>query len=203
MNLIENLYLGWNPLTHTVDCTSPVWDTVELRHDTGAHIVSTGAEHHSCPNEVCGHTDTFGRVQLRLLCKDCGTVYTISGEGLTEVCTHTSLTGWGQQPREVGGVWLWPGQPAIPGGEPHDYLVTRDQAETVTTANLYGLITRYRDADHTPRWLAGALPDTDGAHQVHSLRWRYSSNGLADLAAAAAWIAGADTRTQRPLVVAV
>ncbi|WP_405924907.1 hypothetical protein [Streptomyces sp. NBC_00035] len=203
MQLIEDLYLGWQPLTHTDTCPRPVWDTVELRHDEGGRIVQTGADHHACDNDDCSHADTFGRVQLRLLCKDCGTVYTITGEGLTQVCTHTSLTGWGQKPTQVGGVWLWPGQPSVPGGEPHDYLVTRDRADTVTTDNLYGLITKYRDADGAPRWIAGALPDRDGAHHVSSLRWKHRSAGLHDLAEAAAWIADASTRPQRPLVVTV
>ncbi|WP_405925473.1 hypothetical protein [Streptomyces sp. NBC_00035] len=203
MQLIEDLYLGWQPLTHTDTCPRPVWDTVELRHDEGGRIVQTGADRHTCDNDDCSHANEFSRVQLRLLCKDCGTVRTITGEGLTEVCTHTSLTGWGQKPTRVGGVWLWPGQPAIPGGEPNDYLVTRDQAAAVTTDNLYGLITKYRDADGAPRWIAGALPDRDGEHYVHSLRWRHRSTGLTDLAAAAEWIATVHAQPQRPLVVSV
>jgi hypothetical protein len=203
MHLIEELYLGWQPLSHTPDCARPTWDVVELRHDEGARIVQTGAERHACTNDSCSHADLFGRVQLRLLCRDCGTVRVVTGEGLTHVLSSVSATGWGQAPRELHGVWLWPGQPAIDGGEPHDYLVTREQTTTVTTGNLHGIITGYRDATGTVRWIAATLPDPDGAHQVHSLRWRYSSNGLADLDAAAAWIASADTRTPHPLVVAV
>jgi hypothetical protein len=203
MQLIESLYLGWSRLDHPADCPRPTWDVVEILHDEGGRIVQTGAEHHACANDTCSHADSFGRVRLRLLCRDCGSVRTITGEGLTQVCTHISLTGWGQAPRRVGGVWLWPGQPPAPGREPHDYLVTREQVDAVTTESLYGIITRYRDAEGTPRWIAGALPDPDGAHQVHSLRWRHRSTGLADLDAAAAWIAGAETRAQRPLVVAV
>jgi hypothetical protein len=203
MQLIENLYLGWSPLDHPADCPSPTWDVVEMRHDDGVRIVQTGAERHACANDGCFHTDTFGRVQVRLLCRDCGSVRTISGEGLSLACTDTSLTGWGQTPRQIGGVWLWPGQPAAPGCEPHDFLVTREHADAVTTESLYGIVTRYRDADGSPRWIAGALPDPSGKHQVHSLRWRYRTSGLTDLTEAAAWIAAADTRTQRPLVVSV
>lgn len=203
MHLIEDLYLGWQPLSHTVDCPQPTWDVVEERRDEGARIVSTGAEHHGCPNDVCSHDDTFTRVQLRLLCHDCGTVRTVTGESLTHMVSSVTDSGWGQAPTKNHGLWLWPGQPVIQGGEARDYLVTREQAATVTTENLYGIITRYRDASGAPLWIAGALPDTNGAHQVHSLRWRYSSNGLDDLDAAAAWIAAAETRTHRPLVVAV
>jgi hypothetical protein len=200
MQLIEETYFGWDPYTHTVNCPNPTWDEVQVRRDEGARPVATGDQPHTCTNSMCSHNTGFGRVQLRLMCRDCSTVYTITGEGLTEVCTHTSLTGWGQPPRQVGDVWLWPGRPAIPGGEPHQYLVTR-QATTVTAATLYGIITGYRDADGTPRWIAGAVPDEDGAHQVSTLRWRHSSRGLAKLEDAAAWIAGTDAA--RPLVVAV
>lgn len=203
MQLIEDIYLGWQPLTHTIDCANPVWDTAEVRRDEGAHHVQTGAESHACVNDGCGHANTFGRVQIRLLCRDCHTIYTIAGEGLGTACTTTSLTGWGQPPRQVGGVWLWPGQPADAQHQPHDYLVTRGHADQVTAANLLGLITRYRDADGTPRWVAGAELNAGGAHQVHSLRWTYRSAGLADLADAAHWVATAQDRAQRPLVVAV
>ncbi|WP_328439318.1 hypothetical protein OHA71_23560 [Streptomyces sp. NBC_00444] len=202
MQLIEETYFGWDPLTHTVDCPNPSWDTVELRRDEGARPVATGDQLHACANAMCSHATAFGRVQLRLLCRDCSTVHTINGEGLTEACTHTSLTGWGQAPRQVGDVWLWPGRPAVAGGEPHQYLVTH-QAATVTPETLYGIVTRYRDADGTSRWIAGAVRDDQGEHQVSSLRWRHRSAGLTELDAAAEWIATIDTAPQRPLVVAV
>ena len=202
MQLIEETYLGWDPLSHTLDCTNPTWDTVELRRDEGVRPHATGAEPHACVNDQCSHASTFGRMQLRLLCRDCGTVRTITGEGLTEVCTHTSLTGWGQGSRQVGEVWLWPGRPAVPGGEPTQYLVTRQPA-AITLGTVYGIITRYRDADHTPRWIAAAVPDEDGAHQVSALRWRHSSRCLAALEDAAAWITDAELTAARPLVVAV
>jgi hypothetical protein len=201
MQLIEETYFGWDPYSHTVDCPNPTWDEVQVRRDEGARPVATGSEPHACTNDMCSHATAFGRVQLRMLCRDCGTVYTITGEGLTEVCTHTSLTGWGQTPRRVGEVWLWPGRPVIKGGEPHQYLVTRQPA-AVTPTTLYGIITRYREADGTPRWLAAAMPDEDGAHQVSTLRWQHAARGLAALEDAAAWIASADQHVARPLVVA-
>lgn len=202
MELITETYFGWDPLTHTVGCPSPVWDTVEIRRTEGVRPRAIGADRHACPTEHCGHGDAFGRVQLRLLCRDCGTVYTVSGESLTEVCTHTSLTGWGQSPTRCGDVWLWPGRPAAPGHDPHQYLVTR-QAVAVTKDTLYGIVTAYRDASGAGRWIAGAEPDDNGAHQISTLRWRHSSNALDSVADAAAWIADAETRTHRPLVVAV
>lgn len=200
MQLIEETYFGWDPLTHTIDCPNPTWDEAQVRRDEGVRPLAAGAERHVCANDMCSHATAFGRVQLRLLCRDCGTVRTITGEGLTEVCTHTSLTGWGQAPRHIGEVWLWPGRPAIAGGDPTQYLVTRQPA-AVTASTLYGIITRYRDADGTPRWLAAAVPDKDGAHQISTLRWRHSSRGLAELEDAAAWIT--DAETVRAVAVAI
>jgi hypothetical protein len=203
MQLIEELYLGWTPFTHLVNCPSPTWDVAEVRHDVGTRPVRTDAEDHACPTEGCDHSNTVGRARVRLLCRDCDTVYTLTAEGLGAGCSTTSLTGWGQPPRQTGGVWLWPGQPTGPEQEPHDYLVTRDHTAAVTPSNLYGLITRYRDTDGAPRWIAGAHPDPDGAFQVHSLRFRYRSGGLPNLAAAARWVADAETRAHRPVVVNV
>lgn len=202
MDLIETVYFGWNPLAHAEGCTNPVWDDAQVLHSEGVRPGIAGDEHHACANGICSHADTFTRVQLRLLCTTCGTVHTISGESLIQVISHTSATGWGQPPIQMGEVWLWPGRPTIAGGQPRQYLVTR-QAATVTPDTLYGLITGYRDADQTPRWIAAAVPDEQGAHQVHSLRWRHASRGLAALEDAAAWIADAELRAVRPLVVAV
>jgi hypothetical protein len=203
MQLIEDIYLGWSPLSHGPACERPVWDKVEIRYDQGARIVQTGAEHHTCTNADCSHGDLFGRVQLRLLCRDCDAVCTITGESLTKVFTPGSDSGWTRTPRKVAGVWLWPGQAAGPGGEPHDFLVTREKADAVTTETLYGIITRYRDADGAPRWIAAALHDPDGTHQVHSLRWRHRTSGITELTEAAGWIAAAESRTQRSVVIAV
>ncbi|MGW6210991.1 hypothetical protein [Streptomyces sp. NPDC055109] len=202
MQLIESLYLGWSPLSHGPGCPSLTWDSVEILRDEGGRIVQSGAERHACANADCSHTDTFTRVQLRLLCRDCSTVRTITGENLTDDPISIEDSGWGLAPREVSGVWLWPGQPVISGGEPNDYLVTRT-ADGVTTENLYGIISGHREADNIRRWIAAALPDPDGPHGEHSLRWQYRTAGLADVAAAAAWIAGAETRALRPLVVSV
>ncbi|MEU1276504.1 hypothetical protein [Streptomyces sp. NPDC005799] len=202
MDLIETVYFGWNPLAHAEECTNPVWDEAEVIHAEGIRPGVTGEDHHACSHDICSHTDVFEHVQLRLLCRTCQTVHTISGESLTLAISHTSATGWGQPPRQNGELWLWPGRPVIAGGEPHQYLVTRQPA-TVTTETLYGIITRYRDADGTPRWLAGAVPDEAGAHQISTLRWRHASRGLAALEDAAAWITDAEQTAARTLVVAV
>lgn len=203
MHLIEDLYLGWQPLTHTLDCPTPAWDVAELRFDDGIRRVGAHVEPHACATEGCSHADGFPRVQLRLLCRNCQTVYTVSGEALSTLCTTTSLTGWGQPPRQVAGVWLWPGQPADAEHQPHDYLVTRDRVTQVTPANLAGIITKYWDSEGRPRWIAGADLNPDGAHQIHSLRWTHRSAGLETLDEAVRWVATDRQQLQPALVVAV
>ncbi|MDX5569358.1 hypothetical protein PYK79_47285 [Streptomyces sp. ID05-04B] len=202
MDLIAETYFGWKPLAHAPACPNPIWDDAQVLHSEGVRPGSYGAIRHACEHGDCMHADVFERLQLRLLCSDCGTVITLSGENLVQVISHTSATGWGQPPTETAGVWLWPGRPVVEGGQPHEYLVTR-QAQTVTPDTLYGIITAYRDTEGRRLWIAAAVPDPDGAHQVSTLRWRHASNGLTNLDQAAAWIADAELRARRPLVVAV
>ncbi|MEV1020673.1 hypothetical protein [Streptomyces sp. NPDC050264] len=201
MELITETYFGWTPYPHTDTCPHPVWDAVEVRHDEGAHPIATGAEPHACPNDMCDHGPTFPRVRVRLLCRDCSTVHLLVGEGLTQATTTVAATGWGQAPSRWGSVWLWPGRPVVKGGEPSQYLVTREPNE-LTTATLCGIITGYRDATGARRWIAGVQPDSDGAHQIDTLRWRHASRGLDSLEVAAEWLATTDKHGRR-LEVAV
>ncbi|MFE3855227.1 hypothetical protein ACFXPN_29350 [Streptomyces griseorubiginosus] len=204
MDLIETVYFGWNPLAHAEGCTNPVWDDAQTMHSEGIRPCAGSDQPHGCvKGDDCTHRDTFDRVQLRLLCTTCGIVHTLSGESLVHVISHTSATGWGQPPIQMGEVWLWPGRrSATAASEPHQFLVTR-QAATVTRETLYGIITSYLDSEYKPRWIAAAVPDEAGAHHVSSLRWRHASRGQAALEDAAAWIADAELTAPRTLVVAV
>src|ERR1041385_6020211 len=58
------------------------------------------------------------------------------------------VTGWGEPPTPVAGVWLWPGRPPVRGALPWEYLVTRDSNHIPTPDTVYGIITGYRDAHH-------------------------------------------------------
>ncbi|MET9100002.1 hypothetical protein [Streptomyces antibioticus] len=203
MDLITETYLGWTPYPHKPGCPSPEWDDIQYRHTQAIRPDSYHPDHpHTCTNATCGHNNTYPRTELRLLCRTCHTVHLIAGEALTQDTTDTAATGWGQPPTALAGLWLWPGRPTLDGGQPYEYLVTR-QPQALTPDLLHGIITAYRDATGTRRWLAAAHPHPDGAHQVATLRWHHSSNALDDLAAAAGWIAGIDTRAQRPVVVSV
>ncbi len=203
MDLITTTYFGWQPLAHAPACPTPVWDDADIRHVDAIRTTPGDTRPHDCVHPDCTHAESFTRVQLRLLCRDCHTVRTLSAENLTQVFTHTSVTGWGQPPQQLAGVWLWPGRTPAPGHAPYEYLVTRDSSRIPTPDTVYGIITGYRDADHVQRWIAAAVPDPDGAHQVSTLRWRHASSGLPGLTEAATWITDAEKRAQRPLVVAV
>ncbi|MDX3455095.1 hypothetical protein PV396_24660 [Streptomyces sp. ME02-8801-2C] len=203
MDLITTTYFGWNPLAHAPGCTIPVWDDADIRHTDAIRTTPGDTRPHECAHPDCTHDTGFDRVQLRLLCRTCHTVITLSAEHLNQAMAHTSVTGWGQPPQQLAGVWLWPGRAPAPGHTPYEYLITRDNTHIPTPDTVYGIITGYRDADHVQRWIAAAVPDPDGAHQVSTLRWRHSSKGLATLGEAAAWITDAETRPQRSLVVSV
>ncbi|MET8818511.1 hypothetical protein [Streptomyces rochei] len=202
MDLITETYFGWDPLTHTVDCLNPTWDDVQIRRTDGIRTESTGADHHTCAHPNCEHADAFQRVQLRMACRDCGTVRVVSGEQLTEHASTTALTGWGQTPTQYGGVWLWPGRLTAPGADPHEYLVTL-QGAAITRDTLYGIITSYRTSSGTRVWMAGAEPDPDGAHQVSALRVRYASAAYPTIAEAAEYLDITHRFPHRPVVVAV
>ncbi|MFF6985647.1 hypothetical protein [Streptomyces sp. NPDC010273] len=197
--LIEECYFGWAAFAHAAGCDSKTWE-VEARRDEGLRPGVTAEQPHTCTNHLCTHANTFGRVAVRLLCRDCDAVHTITGEGLTEARSTTGATGWGQRPVRVGDMWLWPGRPTFPGAQPHQHLVTR-QPQTITPETLYGVISSYAGSTGEQLWVAGAVPDQGGAHQVSLTRWRYASRGLTALEEAAAWIATAETRTHSPLVV--
>ncbi|MCM8548955.1 hypothetical protein [Streptomyces sp. STCH 565 A] len=201
MELITDTYFGWDPLTHTVDCTSPAWD-VDVRRTEGIRPESTGADHHACLHPNCEHVDAFRRVQVRAVCRGCDTVRIIGGEAPTEVYSTTALTGWGQAPTQYGGVWLWPGRPAAPGADPHEYLVTL-QGSAITRALLYGIVTGYRDSSGSRVWMAGAEPDPDGAHQISALRWRHASNPYPSVAEAAEYLDITARSPHPPVVVTV
>lgn len=202
MELITETYLGWEPLTHTVDCTNPSWDDVEVRRTEGIRPQSTGSDHHTCSHPNCEHADSFRRVQVRMVCQGCDTVRIISGEALTEVYSTTQNTGWGQAPTQCGGVWLWPGRPAAPGADPHEYLVTL-QGSVVTRATLYGIITGYRDSSGQRVWMAGAEPDPNGAHQVSALRCRHVSTPCSSVEEAAEFLDITARFPHHPVVVTV
>ena len=214
--MIEETYFGWARLTHTEGCDAPSWE-IDVRHDAGIRpLTQSTAVIHQCPDENCGHSSSFDRVTVRIVCRSCTTVHLITGEGLGRATTSTEALGYGQPPRRLDGLYLWPSPPVLYGygpgrsgldDQPREYLVTTTLADRLTPGMCVGAIGRHFNAAHKPLWWAGAIqtpPPTRLTGQVHRLAWKHRTNEHTSVEAAAAWIATAiDPAQQRPLVVAV
>lgn len=93
-------YFGWWSVDHAPGCRQPVW-------------------------EVAVHTDPrSGEHTVRVLCRSCTRVELYSGVTGRE-STSTRVTGYGQPPKQVAGVWLYPGPKSTGDEEPYEWLVTR------------------------------------------------------------------------------
>lgn len=219
--MIETTYFGWAQPTHAQGCTDPNdsgWNVTE-RYDTGAHppTHSTTATH-ACTlgPEHCSHNGEFPRLTLRLVCRaGCGAAHIFTGQYPTHEPTATGALGYGQPPRQVAGLYLWPGaiplynEPTATDPQPTTYLVTRDLVPQLTPAACIGRIGRYFDSVGTYWWRADVgqvpLPGRLTAAEVgHSLSFARRETDLPSVEAAAAWIATAiDPAQQRPVVVTV
>ncbi|MFI9052436.1 hypothetical protein [Streptomyces sp. NPDC053427] len=153
----EDLYLGWSELRHAEGCRKPAW-VAETRTEWDTF---RGGRTHSCPDEDCDHRDRYEKTTLRLVCHSCGTVRLHSGEMHSRGSTNAERYGYGQQPKKVGGLYLYPGETAEWVGAPNspwDYLVTAEKVQRITKDNLVGSIGQ----GCTPRgrviWSAGAHP---------------------------------------------
>lgn len=215
--MIEHTYFGWNQLTHTTTCASPSWD-IDVRHDLGIRPLADGTILHGCPDQNCGHEGALDRVTVRVICRSCDTAHVITGESLTCTVTTTQSLGYGQAPREVAGLYLWPGRPVLHGwgpgrsgldDQPYEYLVTATLVDRLTPDDCVGAIGRHRTAGGKPRWWAGAVqtPPPPRIHREpgeYRLAWARRASDHTTVDQAAAWIATAiDPAQQQPLVVAV
>jgi hypothetical protein len=186
-------YLGWEELQHLAGCPKPAW-SVDVRTDLDELRKGYRGEH-TCPNEECGHSNRYERTTVRIVCRSCQAAVVIRGE---DVSTSRGMTvnttwGYGQKPRTMAGLLLWPGEPWLNVGrlssnEPYDYVVTRTGVTQVTEADIVGIITQHRGKRGAVTWQAGALP-TPGKYA--RLNWGRTSEDkpLRTIAAAAKWIA--------------
>lgn len=190
MTLVQDLYLDWLSFPHRRGCPTPAWEP-QLRMDHGRRGRLTGTEEqiHACTAEECLHANKFRRFTVRLVCRTCTAVHTISGEDVGINRTTTAAYGYGNPPREAEGLWLWPGSQGIHGGDPQDWLVTRTPAEPVLAAHLAGTIASYLTAGHHTRWKACAIADPEGPHGGDQLRWARCQRELHSVDQAAAWLA--------------
>lgn len=204
---LTDTYFRWNPLTHTIDCAAPAWD-IDVRRDEGAHPLPHREDlQHACTNGNCGHASTFTRVTVRVICRSCGTAHLISGEDLGQVCTTTEAIGYGQPPRQLAGLYLWPSAPVLYGegpgrsgydDQPRSYLATTRLVERLTPEDCVGAIGRHPTARSKELWWARAVPiPLPGrlAAAEPCLNFARRASELPSLDVAAAWIAAAQTQT--------
>ncbi|MFE9923301.1 hypothetical protein ACFYQA_17450 [Streptomyces sp. NPDC005774] len=191
MTSVLETYLGWEEPQHLAGCKRPAW-SVDIRTDHLELRAGHGGEAHACPNEDCGHGSRYERTTVRIVCGSCQAAMVIRGEeaAISEGAHVTH--GYGQQPRTMAGLLLWPGEPWLTFGrlssdEPYDYVVTRKGVTRPAEADVVGVITQGRGKRGAVAWNAGALP-TPGKY--HRFNWgRTTETPVRTVAAAAKWIA--------------
>ncbi|MEU9535855.1 hypothetical protein AB0D00_26550 [Streptomyces sp. NPDC048213] len=154
-------HLEWQPLTHGRDCAKPVWE-VDQQTMFGALRSRYEGREHSCPNEECGHGDRYDRITVRVLCRSCGTVHLINGEEQHIVTTTTVRTGYGQPPKKVAGLWLYPGPPLLhlrDYDSPGAYLCSREKVDRLSEKDIVGSITEGRGKRGRTVWHAAIGPN--------------------------------------------
>lgn len=201
MTSVQDTYLGWELLAHRPNCKRPEWG-VDVRDDDYNIRNRHDGPDHSCPNEDCGHANRYTQTTVRIVCRSCGTAHVLHGENLTTTSASTAYLGYGQAPRKVAGLYLWPGEPWLSYGravsdEPHDFLVTGARVDRVSEADVVGQIVQGRGKRGAVVWTAAAVPG--GEYGIGRVRFAQVAEGLRSVAAAAKWIvaaqlAGKDTR---------
>lgn len=194
MTTAKDSYLGWNLLAHFRGCEKPVW-TVDAKVEVDVFRARHGGEKHECPNEECGHGDRYTKTTVRIVCLSCSRAYTLDSEDELRAGSPSTITkGYGQAPRRVAGLLLWPGEPFLYFGrlatdEPWDYIVTRPGVTRVTEADVVGSIAQGRGKRGAVCWSAAAIRSDTGPYGISPLRFAYAEESLRTVAAAAKWTA--------------
>lgn len=201
MTTAKDTYLGWDLLRHFKECKKPAW-TVDVKVVEDVFRSRPGGDKHGCPAEDCWHSDRYTRTTVRIVCFSCTRAYTLdSDEGLSNGQAKTVTHGYGQPPRRMAGLLLWPGEPFLSFGrlstdEPWDYVVTRPGITRVTEADVVGLISQGRGARGAVRWPAVAGRHVDGPYGIRPLRFAHNETNLRTVAAAAKWVAARLTEAE-------
>ncbi|MFI9214278.1 hypothetical protein ACIGW7_39885 [Streptomyces sp. NPDC053253] len=153
-------HLEWTPFAHLPDCAKPVW---EVDHQTVVdkrRPLHEGSEH-ACSNEECGHHARHDLITVRLLCRSCDAVRLISGEDYTTETTTTARIGYGQPPKRVAGLWLYPGPPLLKLRDhttPGAYLCSREKVDRLSEEDIVGAVTEGRGKRGATIWHAAIGP---------------------------------------------
>jgi hypothetical protein len=201
----RNTYLGWDLLQHFDGCKRPEW-TVDVRTDYDAFRSRGSGAQHACPAEDCGHDDRYERTAVRIVCFSCTRAHVISGEqGLRAGSAETVTDGYGEQPRRMAGLLMWPGEPFPSFGqtpeEPWDFVVTRTGVTRVTEDDVVGLVSQTRGQRGAVRWAAVAVRDENGEYGWRPLKFAACEDGLRTPAAAAKWVAARLAAAAAPATV--
>lgn len=194
MSTVQDTYLGWELPVHFDGCKRPQW-TVDVRREHDVFRARHGGPEHSCPNEDCYHGDRFTRTTVRIVCTSCTKALVVEGEeGLSTGSAKTVTHGYGQPPRKVAGLLLWPGEPLLGWGrlsteDPWDFLVTRPGVTRVTEADVVGCINQVRGKRGAVRWSAVAVRSEAGPYGLSPLRFAHADERMASVPAAAKWAA--------------
>lgn len=187
-------YLGWQTFRHRPDCARPVWE-VDQQSEPDKRRDRRGGPEHSCPNEDCGHHNHYDKVTVRVLCRSCGTVRQISGEEHSTRTTTTASTGYGQAPKRLGGLWLYPGPPLLDfmDAGPSAYLCSLQKVDRLTEKDIVGGIGEGRGPRGGTIWSAGALPTFEPSVTGRAApypTWAKASGDkkFTTIAAAAKWV---------------
>jgi hypothetical protein len=194
-------YLGWDELAHFDGCARPAW-TVDLRTQADVFRDRQRDGKHECANEECFHSDRYTRTTVRIVCLSCQAACTVESEdGVRRGSSKTVTKGYGQPPRRVAGLLLWPGDPFLSWGrlatdEPWDFVVTRPGVTRVTTDDVAGVISQARGKRGALCWSAVAVRDDDGPYGLRPLRFAHAETSLRTVAAAAKWTAARLAETE-------
>lgn len=188
-------YLGWRQLTHRADCARPSWE-VATRTEEEQHRGRFDSHGHTCPNEDCHHSDRYDKLTVRIVCRSCQVVQLLTGEEHSFAGTTTASIGYGQPPKRVGGLWLYPGPPLLAylNPEPSGYLCTLAKVEPLTEEDIVGGISEERTKRGRIVWRAGIFPEISpsplASHPAPFLRWSTESGDqmFPTVAAAAKWV---------------
>ncbi|MGA4979290.1 hypothetical protein [Streptomyces cinereoruber] len=114
------------------------------------------------PQRGVRHGDRHDRITVRLLCRACDTVRLIGGEEHDTETTTTARIGYGQPPKRVAGLWLYPGSPLLrlrDCNTPGAYLCSREKVDRLSEKDIVGTVTEGRGKRGATVWHAAIGPD--------------------------------------------
>lgn len=174
MRIATDVYFGWGQPGHMQGCARPAWE-VDTRVEYHVWRGSHGGGDHSCPSEDCGHRNRYDALTVRVICRSCGVIHLHRGELMATETTTTRSIGYGQPPRKVAGLWLYPGAPLLLADpEPYEYLCTIDRVDRLEPDHVVGYIAQGRGKRGGVTWAAAALPEIDHDNSLRRPRLRYT-----------------------------